>query len=43
MKQDKSQDAYMQKCGYRVLRIWESDFKDIEDVRRKIADTLTCT
>jgi len=25
MKRDKSADAYMVKCGYRVLRFWETD------------------
>jgi very-short-patch-repair endonuclease len=28
MALDRSQDAYMKKCGYEVFRIWESDFKE---------------
>lgn len=32
MALDISQDAYMKKCGIRVVRIWQSDFKDIKSV-----------
>lgn len=28
MKLDRSQDAYLKKCGIRVIRIWESDVKN---------------
>lgn len=28
MNYDKSQDSYMKKCGYTVLRFWESDVKN---------------
>jgi len=27
MRLDKSQDAYMKKCGYTVIRVWESELK----------------
>ena len=28
VKLDKSQDAYLRKCGYTVLRVWEHDVKN---------------
>jgi very-short-patch-repair endonuclease len=37
---DKSQDKYMKKCGYKILRFWESDFKDIDKVKKQIKDEL---
>lgn len=33
---DISQDAYMKKIGLKVVRIWESDFRNIEAVREKL-------
>lgn len=34
VKLDKSQDAYMSKCGYKVIRVWESDLlKDPQSAR----------
>jgi very-short-patch-repair endonuclease len=41
MKLDKSQDAYFAKCGYKVLRIWESDFRDLTSVRDKLLLVLS--
>jgi very-short-patch-repair endonuclease len=39
---DKSQDAYMDKCGYRVLRIWETDIKKHpEEVKARILAALS--
>lgn len=40
---DQSQDAYMQRCGYRVLRLWQSDFETdraacVERVRVAVAE-----
>jgi len=39
MNLDKSQDAYMTKCGYKILRFWETDIyknrKDVYDIIRK--------
>lgn len=38
---DKSQDAYMEKCGYRVLRFWEHEvFNQPESVREAIARAI---
>lgn len=38
---DKSQDAYMKKVGYTVIRFWEHDVKDAKDVViKKIKATL---
>jgi very-short-patch-repair endonuclease len=38
---DKGQDAYLARCGYRVLRIWESELApDPEAVARRIAEAL---
>lgn len=31
---DQSQDAYFKKCGYPVVRLWESDFKTRPDFVR---------
>lgn len=40
-KLDKSQDAYMSKCGYRVLRFWETEIKkEPESVKSKILAAL---
>lgn len=42
MNLDRSQDAYMHKCGYKVFRIWESDFrKDLEAVTAALQLLLT--
>jgi very-short-patch-repair endonuclease len=39
---DKSQDAYMKKAGYTVIRFWEHDVKDAKDiVIKKIQETVT--
>ena len=51
MKLDKSQDAYMKKCGCTILRFWESEVKNnredvYENIRRtisKVAKTATKT
>lgn len=41
MKKDKGQSAYLRKCGYAVLRFWESDVKkNPEDVRLRILDAI---
>ena len=41
MRKDKGQNAYLRKCGYEVLRFWESDVKnDPESVRLKIIDAI---
>jgi len=38
---DKAVNAYLKKCGYRVLRFWESDVKQKPDyVRRKIVSQI---
>lgn len=38
---DKSQDAYMRKCGYTVLRFWEHEVKqNSENVRENIARAI---
>jgi very-short-patch-repair endonuclease len=38
---DKSQDSYMNKCGYRVLRLWASDMlKDKNAIANKISDLI---
>jgi len=38
---DKSQDAYMKVCGYRILRLWESDLKKSpEHVRQVLAAAI---
>lgn len=34
-KRDKAQDAYLTKCGYKVIRIWESDM-NVETVKTKL-------
>lgn len=34
---DRSQDAYLRKCGYTILRIWECDIHgDMPRVRRRV-------
>ncbi len=34
---DRSQDAYMAKCGYHVIRLWETDLhQKLETVRKKL-------
>lgn len=39
---DKSQDAYMTKCGYKVLRIWETDIKKHpEQTKQRILAALS--
>lgn len=43
-KLDKSQDSYIKKCGYKVLRFWESDVKNNKekvyaDIKRAIQQT----
>lgn len=41
MRLDRSQDAYMAKCGYRVARIWEVDLlKHPEHVRTRLRQCL---
>lgn len=41
MKLDRSQDAYMEKCGYLVIRIWETDMnKHFFDVRQRLLSLL---
>lgn len=37
---DSSRDAYLNKCGYTVLRLWESEFNHIEIVEQKICEHL---
>jgi very-short-patch-repair endonuclease len=39
-KLDKSQDAYMAKCGYTVIRFWESDIKRNIDHVRQVLSSL---
>lgn len=42
MNFDRSQDAYMRKCGYRIVRVWESTLrKDPESVERLIRQTVS--
>lgn len=42
MRLDKSQDAYMQVCGYSVVRIWASDLeKHLEQVKMRLQALLT--
>lgn len=42
MHLDASQDAYMRACGYRVLRLWESDIlKRLDHVRASLRAALT--
>lgn len=36
MRLDASQDAYMRACGYRVLRLWESDLHQHLDLTRQL-------
>jgi very-short-patch-repair endonuclease len=37
IKLDLSQDAYMKKCGYHVIRLWETDLKkNLEDVKKRL-------
>jgi very-short-patch-repair endonuclease len=39
---DRSQDAYMAKCGYHVVRLWESDLlKNLAAVRKKLRPFVT--
>lgn len=39
---DISQDAYMKKCGYRVLRFWERDIRNQPNiVQQKIYETIS--
>lgn len=41
MKKDKGQNAYLRKCGYLLLRFWESEVKqNPEEVRLRILDAL---
>jgi len=41
VKRDRAQDAYLISCGYRVIRIWESDLKtDSGILRRRIDEVL---
>ena len=41
MKLDISQDAYMKKCGYKVLRFWEYDIhKNADKVKEEISRNL---
>lgn len=44
MNLDKSQDAYMKKCGYEILRFWGHDLRDnkelvYENIRRAVQGT----
>lgn len=44
MKLDKSQDAYMKKCGYTILRFWEHDLHDnkeavYENIKRAVQNS----
>lgn len=42
MRLDKSQDAYLKRCGYRVLRFWESDLlKNPSEVASAIRPLLS--
>lgn len=42
MKLDRSQDAYMKKCGYHVIRLWETDLKkDPESVKERLLPFAT--
>lgn len=44
MRLDASQDAYMRACGYRVLRLWETDILRRPDhVRASLRDALAPT
>lgn len=39
---DHSQDRYMVKCGYRVVRLWETDLRrDAEEVKERLRQLLT--
>lgn len=41
MALDKSQDAYMKKCGYTIIRVWEAELKHSpETVQRQLARAL---
>lgn len=41
--QDKSQDAYVAKCGYKVIRIWENKLKNnYNSVKELLSDVLQC-
>lgn len=41
MQLDKSQDKYMNACGYTVIRLWETDLqKNIETVKAKVQAAL---
>ena len=33
---DKSQDAYLHKCGIKVIRFWESDFRNMLNIFKKL-------
>lgn len=44
MHLDKSQDKYMQACGYSVIRLWETDLhKNIEQVKERLRTALILT
>ena len=40
MALDISQDAYMKACGINVIRVWQSEFKNIESVKSKLSILL---
>lgn len=40
VKRDRAQDAYLISCGYRVIRIWESDLKTDSDILRRCIDEV---
>lgn len=41
MAQDRAHHAYLTKCGYRILRIWESDmYKRLDQVRLRLREAL---
>ena len=37
---DNSRNAYLSKCGYTILRFWESEFDHIEIIKQKICEHL---
>ena len=42
IKRDGSQDKYLTKCGYTIIRIWESDIEtDVEAVKTRLRDLVT--
>lgn len=33
---DTSQNAYFKKCGFNLLRLWESEFKDVSSLKKRL-------